>query len=242
MSVPETRLAAGGPYRDVLVSFLEGCGVAEEDALRIVREIPLGANDQLSKTEIADLLLSLVGRGVDDRHPVTYVSVPITTGRGYLDWCIRHSDGSRPSTKAWAVRQEVSQANRRHAREVIVRLRMQLSGMIIDPSRLVDIDDWKQSDYHTFWLKVIGRYVDKLIFVDGWQYSVGCTTEFAEGARLGLPLFTEHCRQLDVSSGLSLVRAALEEYQAAHVDSTPLRRALQLAEKAVPLRPSRQGG
>jgi hypothetical protein len=217
----------------VLVSFLKGFGVAEEDAMRIVSKITPGPYNQLSKTEITNLLLSLVGRGIDDRHPITYVSVPVTTGRAYLDWLIRHLDDSYHSTEqVWAVKQEVSETNRRRARDVIKRLRTRLPGMVIDPSSLVDIDDWRQSDYHSFWLKVIARYADRLILVDGWQYSVGCTIEFAESVKLGLPTFTENCEQLEVGSGIRLVRAALQEYAAARVDPAPLRRALEAAEKA----------
>lgn len=232
MSIPQSVSATDGPYHDVLVSFLKGCGVAEEKAGRIIREVAPEPADQLNKTEISDLLLSLVGRGVDDRHPVTYVSVPITTGRAYLDWCIRHPDSSRRTTRAWVVRQEVSDANRRHARDVIGKLRARLPGMVIDPSSLVDIDHWKQADYHAFWLKVISKHADELLFIDGWQYSVGCTIEFAEGVRLSLPLLTERREQFDVDAGLRLIYKALQEYSDARIDSTPLRGALETAEKA----------
>jgi len=97
---------------------------------------------------------------------------------------------------------------------------------------LIDIDSWQQSDYHAFWLKVIDKYADRLVFVDGWQYSVGCTIEFAEAVRVHLPTLTEHCERFDVDSGLRLVRTALQEYTAARVDAIPLRRALETAEKA----------
>lgn len=233
MNIPTSQSAAREHYRDVLVSFLQGCGVAEEDAVSIIREITPEPCRKLSKGGITDLLLSLVGRGVDDRRPITYVSLPVTTGRAYLDWCIRHlADSQRFRERALVVRQEVSEANRRHARNVITRLRTQLPGMVIDPSSLIDINGWQQSDYHDFWLRVIEKYADRLILVDGWHYSVGCTIEFAESVRLGLPMFTENGEPLVASSGLQLVRIALKAYTDAGIDPTPLRRALDAAEKA----------
>jgi len=52
--------------------------------------------------------------------------------------------------------------------------------MVIDPSSLVDMTAGSKADYHAFWLQS-SQHADELLFIDGWQYSVGCTIEFAEG-------------------------------------------------------------
>jgi hypothetical protein len=73
--------------------------------------------------------------------------------------------------------------------------------MVIDPSRLADVPGWEQADYHAFWTKVIDQHADKVIFLDGWQYSDGCTIEFAKAVQLGLPRLTEYLMPLNVAAG-----------------------------------------
>jgi hypothetical protein len=234
MSVPERPAGAAEPFNEVLVSFLQGCGVGRLRALEIAAEVAPGMAGSPSKADVSDLLLSLVGRCVDDTHPITYVSVPVTTGRAYLEWQIRQGGGADdPARPAPEAPPEVVAANRRRAGEVVGRLRARVPGLVIDPSRLVHIDGWTQADYHAFWLRVIDKYAESIVFVDGWQYSVGCTIEFAEAIRLALRTLTEHFRPLDYTSGVRLIRTALREYAAARVNSVRLRRSLDAAERAV---------
>ena len=241
-SVPMNHPGAVEPYGDVLVSFLQGCGVGRPAAVAVSSEVAPGRYERLSKTELADLLLSLAGRCVDDRHPVIYVSVPVTTGPAYLEWCMRHLDGSRDAKESTSVVvPEVVATNRDRAHQVVERVRARLPGLVIDPSRLVDIDGWEQRDYHAFWIRVIGKYADSVVVVDGWQYSVGCTIEFAEAIRLGLHTMTEHFESLYADTGMQLIRAAIREYAVARVDSARLRDSLHVVERAATKAQSRSG-
>ncbi|HEU5159792.1 MAG TPA: DUF4406 domain-containing protein [Streptosporangiaceae bacterium] len=218
---------------DVLASFVRGCGIDDRLAADIGAEAEDAATDpgDPGEAEVGDLLLSLVGRCARGRRPIVYVSVPITSGRAYLEWHARHPGAARSGDDP-VVRQSVISTNKRRAREVVGRLREALPGVVIDPSCLMDVPGWEQPHYHAFWIKVIERHADRVIFVDGWQYSVGCTIEFAAAVRLGIPILTERLATLDVATGLELVRAALEEYASAQVDSTRLRQALHDAEEA----------
>lgn len=241
-SVPMNDPGAGEPYGDVLVSFLQGCGVDSPEAMAVSSEVAPGVYERLNKAELGDLLLSLVGRCVDDRHPVSYVSVPVTTGPAYLEWRMRHLNNSLDAEESTSVVPEVVATNRERAHQVVERVRTRLPGLVIDPSRLVDIDDWEQSDYHAFWIRVIGEYADSVIFVDGWQYSVGCTIEFAEAVRLGLYTMTENLESLHIDTGLRLIRTAIEEYAVARIDPSRLRHSLDVVETAATKTQSRKGG
>jgi hypothetical protein len=112
---------------------------------------------------------------------------------------------------------------------------------VIDPSSLIDISGWGQKDYHAFWVGVIDQYAERILFLDGWQYSDGATTEFIAAIRLGLPTFTEHLSPLTVDDGKDLLRVAIEEYESVGLDPKLLRRSLNAADQVVPAaRPRRE--
>ena len=56
---------------------------------------------------------------------------------------------------------------------------------MIDPTLLRDFDGWVQSDYHQLWIDVIKTYARKVIFLDGWMYSVGCVWEYLAALERG---------------------------------------------------------
>jgi hypothetical protein len=144
----------------------------------------------------------------------------------------RHDGAPADPVRAQADRNGVVAHNRRRAYETAARLRTTLHGMVIDPSRFADIPGWEQADYHAFWIMVIEQYAEKMFFLDGWQYSVGCTIEFGTAVQLGLPMLTSHLAPLDAPLGEQLVLAAINEYATAGLDPEPLRRALSIAENA----------
>jgi hypothetical protein len=182
----ESRPHGNELSKNVLLSLVESCGIVGPRAADISRHFA-ATGRQSSTAESADLLLDLVGRCADERHPVAYLSVPLTTGHAYIECNARRDD-----TKA---------DNKRRAHEAAQRLRAFLSDMVIDPSRLADVPGWEQADYHAFWTKVIDQHADKVIFLDGWQYSDGCTIEFAKAVQLGLPRLTEYLMPLNVAAG-----------------------------------------
>jgi hypothetical protein len=216
----------GAPLDQAVVSFFLGCGLSMRAAEEISADAMASIGARPDNDEITTFLLSLIKRYVPDEHPVTYVSLPITTGRAYLEWRAGLTAGGQT---ACTTSEAVRAANRRRAERGVERLRRTLPGLLIDPSQLSDIPEWRQPDYHGFWTRLIAEYVDTIVFLDGWQYSVGCTVEFAEAIRLGLPTRTELLDPLPVPAGLDLVEDALREYDAAGVEPAGLRDAWQSA-------------
>ena len=225
-------LASLGPHRDVLMSLVHGCGITGPDASHIRSEFVKPYQQAHSKTEDTEVLLSVVERCADNRHPFAYLSVPLTTGRAFIESLARRDGAPVDPERVRADRNITVAHNRRRAYEAAARLRASLSGMVIDPSRFADVPGWEQADYHTFWIMVIEQYAEKIFFLDGWQYSVGCTIEFGTAVQLGLPMLTNHLTPLDAATGKKLVLAAIDEYSAAGLDTEPLRDALSIAENA----------
>ena len=218
-------------HGDVLLSLAQSCGVVGRGADMIRAEFAGRFERARTKHESIDLLLSVVGRCVDARHPFAYLSVPLTTGQAYIELRARQaSTGVEDADRMRAERKRTIAENRKRAYDAAERLRTRLQGMVIDPSRLVDVVGWEQQDYHLFWTTTIDRYAEQVFFLDGWQYSVGCTIEFSTAVKIGLPTMTADLSALNASTGWELVHAAVSEYIELGLDPKPLRDALSITE------------
>lgn len=212
----------------IIASLVGGCGLGDSDACHISYEFVSRQVLPPYSGGVADLLLGVLARCLDGIAPISYLSMPISTGKAYL----RGHDVAQ-------IRAEVLTSNLRRAEEAVTRLRRTVVGGVIDPSRLPDVPGWTQPDYHAFWSAVIARYPERIIFLDEWQYSVGCTKEFADAVRLRLPTMTERLHPLNAAAGIAMVREAAADYEAAGVDSSSLRTALEFLELTSSARPVR---
>jgi hypothetical protein len=114
-------------------------------------------------------------------------------------------------------------------------------GVIIDSSSL-EVPDWEQKQYNEFWREVLERHVRRVIFLDGWHYSHGCTLEFETAQRLELDCVDERLQELNRDNGIRLVTEAAREIEALGLDASVLTNIcerLAALKKAVSLTPNR---
>jgi hypothetical protein len=133
--------------------------------------------------DLAGVLDSFAGCFGLERASVAYVSTPITTGRRYYDWLATAKVPSRdtPAFRAKHAR-DVIAVNQESAHTLVLRVRHQLARVVVDPTAL-NVPVWTQNDYHAFWTRLITDYVGTVVFNDGWEYSTGCTIEYAAALR-----------------------------------------------------------
>ena len=150
-----------------------------------------------------------------------YVSAPITSGKRLARWVGSRNveyDPSHPDNYA-DFQREVLEPNCEHAQVIISNLRTKFPNVVIDPTALKDIDGWIQDDYRYLWAKVIEQYATTVVFIDGWQYSNGCSYEFLisyQSASDHCPLvLDENLKPLTLEQGLRLIRAASNELKEA---------------------------
>jgi hypothetical protein len=98
---------------------------------------------------------------------------------------------------------------------------------VIDPTALGDVSGWAQSDYHRFWTGVIERYAHTVVFLNGWEYSSGCTHEFLAAIRVGAELLREDLAPLRLDEGERRIREAIAHLDDDVLSTVPLRDALQ---------------
>lgn len=156
-----------------------------------------------------------------------YGSSPLTTGRHLLALLARHGVRTAAELKA-----RLGEAE--HMRQVFApaaavandfarTLRARSGGaLVLTPAPFL-APDWSQPEYLALWETLIRTRFAEVYFNHGWQYSNGCTFEFAVAADARLPTYDAEGRPFDLEAGLALVGAAIAEVEAAGFDGKGLR-------------------
>ncbi len=205
MPVRDKKLTADA-LRPIVISYLDGLGVPAARAGRLVDQTDAASFDP---DDLIPVLLALTARCGAGPGDSIYLSTPITTGRNHLSTLERGEPAD--SAAHDAERYAAIEGNRSRARSVAVRLRESGHQVVIDPTGLVDVPGWAQDDYHALWIAVIEAYARVVVFVDDWQYSVGCTKEFDAAVRLGLPLRDQRLAPLTYRQGMRMLDEAERE-------------------------------
>ncbi|MGK7950420.1 MAG: hypothetical protein AB4368_16950 [Xenococcaceae cyanobacterium] len=182
--------------------------------------------DRLNSQELIDVspnrvtikAMLEVYKSVINKNGVLYCSAPITSGKRYIDWLesigknfvdIDRADKTYHDSHF----EEVIEPNRKHAQHFIWQLRKQTEKIVIDPTALPPIPEWKQQDWHLFWRQVIERYVSTVFLVDDWQYSNGCVHEFWIAQKNGIPTLNENQQTLNLATGIDMIAETIVKVQ-----------------------------
>jgi hypothetical protein len=90
------------------------------------------------------------------------------------------------------------------------RLHQSLGGnqLVITPAPFT-APGWTQAEYLSFWETLIRTRVKAVYFNDGWEYSNGCTFEFAVALDAGLPTCEADGRMLGAETAMARIEAAI---------------------------------
>ena len=151
-----------------------------------------------------------VYKSVLNQNSVLYCSAPVTSGKRYIDWLERIKKNFVDIDRADKTYhdshfEEVIEPNRKHAHHFISRLREETEQIVIDPTALPPIPEWKQQDWRSFWKQVIERYVATVFLIDDWQYSNGCVYEFWVAQKNGIPTLNQDRQILNLATGIDMI-------------------------------------
>jgi hypothetical protein len=166
-----------------------------------------------------------VFRSILSEKSAIYVATPITTGRQFYENKHEPTIGIFRDSVAHEARQVVL-ANRDRVRPIINRLREHLKEPLIDPTQ-VELRHWSQSEYKNFWRRVIEQFVNKIVFLNGWEYSTGCIEEFRVACDEHLLMFNEELKALTIASGRQLIASALADLRRAGHDAPMHRKVIE---------------
>jgi hypothetical protein len=174
----------------------------------------------------AEMVLSAIDCVLNGEKAL-YASSPLTTGRHLLSLFAQHGVRTTAELKerlgeAEHLRQTFGRTSAA-ANEFARTLRARSGGaLVLTPAPFI-APDWSQPEYLALWETLIRTRFAALHFNQGWQYSNGCTFEFAVAADARLPTYDTEGRPLDLETALALVGAAIAEIEAAGFDAANLR-------------------
>jgi hypothetical protein len=71
---------------------------------------------------------------------------------------------------------------------------------------------WSQNEFYDFWDKVIKEIVNEIVFMDGWEYSVGCCCELLSAINYGKKIYTQDLQPLSVTHAINLLNKSIDVY------------------------------
>ena len=136
----------------------------------------------------------------------------ITTGRRLFEW-MRKDGFPDPGTVAYrtGLQQFVIDPNLSEAAKLSRTLRTDSSGTLIDPTAFPAIEGWTQDDFRYVWSRVIERFVQTVVFIDGWEFSNGCSLEFLAARRHDVRTVNQNLVSITLSEGISAIEDAVSE-------------------------------
>lgn len=140
----------------------------------------------LSSDALAEIALSTIRAAIGSTK-YQYLSGPITGGRRFLDWHETHGRGMDGDARRVARQAAVVEPNIDEVRRAAEAERSE-GRLTIEPGSFEAYHKlWQQPEFYSFWEKVIARHASRVRFLEGWEYSAGCTFEYLCAARNGLP-------------------------------------------------------
>ncbi|RPH31155.1 MAG: hypothetical protein EHM93_14715 [Bacteroidales bacterium] len=147
-----------------------------------------------------------------------YISGAITTGKNYVSWYVNH--GKRIENEVEFNKQHYSVVitkNLDNIKDFTANLRFKSKDLIIEPASL-EVDEWTQPDYLYYWGQVIIKFVRKIVFLDGWNYSNGCIFEYYIGLKNNIELVDQKFKLLNQVNAISRIKASIREYEKSKIN------------------------
>jgi hypothetical protein len=166
-----------------------------------------------------------------------YASSELTTGRRAYDLVRQHGADSvhhlREILGEDPHRSLILERNCEEASAFAQRLRAELGGaeMVITPAPF-EAPGWSQAEYLHFWETLLRTRVKAVYFNQAWQYSNGCTFEFAVACEAGVPTFDSDGEPLPLERGIGLVESALRDLEERGLEVPRLKQHLERLQAA----------
>jgi hypothetical protein len=161
-------------------------------------------NDRVCTNSLHELLIG-AWQSAFGENKVTYVSGPITTGRLLMDRLRSGTDDPK------AVRDSCFEENVATLKGAVRALRERNpEHVFLDPATL-NVVGWNQDEYMELWERFIERHANRVILLDGWEYSKGCAREFTRAIEHGVHRETPSGEPIDQDEGLDLLVKAHDD-------------------------------
>jgi hypothetical protein len=169
-----------------------------------------------------------------------YCSGDVTTGKEYYEILKKHGVPSGEALKAKvgaaACKEIIDDLVRRNIERGIAfteRVRQRGHTNLINPGPLV-ASCFEQQHYHYLWEWVIIKKVCETQFNEDWEYSNGCTLEYAISTRKGIPRLDYSGNVLALPQAIHKVERAVDELRESQMQIDMLERNLARLKELSP--------
>jgi len=156
-----------------------------------------------------------VWRSAFGSRKVAYLSGPITTGLRFIDWWNQTGYRLAMNSEAYrnGLREQVIIPNENQLKVTAELLRAKGSEPVIEPASLF-VSEWSQQDYTKLWEQFIADHANRILLIDGWEYSAGCASEFCRAHLEGVPTARIDGSPIVARDGIAAIRRALTRVEA----------------------------
>jgi hypothetical protein len=166
-------------------------------------------------------------RVLDEHSVKTNAALETKLGKAEFERCFQMN---MESNKGWSARFAT-----------IVRHSQNGGTDVVDPGPL-KVPDWKAQDlYYAFWETLIRNHVREIRFNEDWQFSSGCTYEFAVAFDAHIPTLDSEGTELSPYAAIEMVQKAVASLKENGFDATKLQKHLQLMQSVASIRLPEQG-
>lgn len=162
-----------------------------------------------------------------NREKAIYASAELTTGRrlysALREFHVKSSAELKQLKGNEWYTANIWDANVKSAQDFAACVREKLGGktLVITPAPF-SAPGWTQPEYLAFWEQLLRTRIISTWFKSEWQYSNGCTFEFAVSINAGLPTFDYQSNPLTLRQGRELIEAAIRDLDSSGFDTTKL--------------------
>lgn len=167
------------------------------------------------KKLLMDSLFSILKNLFSDNE-IVYVSTPINTGEVFVNWyCSVGENLVNNSVEFNNERHKsVVEPNITNAKESIRKIREKTNKVVIDPTNFEnEILGWNQNEFYQFWDNIIKNLVNSVIFLDGWEFSIGCCVEILSAIENEIDIYSQSMRRLTIEEIELKLKKSIEVYK-----------------------------
>ncbi|AKL94976.1 hypothetical protein CACET_c15270 [Clostridium aceticum] len=158
----------------------------------------------------------LITKNLFAGNELLYISTPITTGQRFIDWYDSIGKNLDRESRKYSkeMKNNVVYPNIENAKKCIENIRKATNKLIIDPTNLEDdLLQWTQDEFYQFWDRVIKDLVDEIVFLDGWEYSIGCCHEYLSAVENNIKAYNSNMEVLSLAEAKRKMSMSINMYE-----------------------------
>lgn len=163
---------------------------------------------------LMDSLFNIL-KNLFSENEIVYMSTPINTGERFINW---YSSKGKNITNIEEFNKEkiksVVEPNVRNAKENVKRIKERTNKIVIDPTNFEnEMLGWSQDEFYEFWDRVIKSLVNYVVFVDGWEFSIGCCFEALASIESGIKIYSQNEKMLTIEDVVDKLNDSIRIYK-----------------------------